>query len=45
MLFNEKKGNAKEHLLKFIETLEVYGFDDNLKLKEFSKSLTEQAHT
>ena len=45
MLFNGKKGSAKEHLLKFIETLEVYGFDDDLKLKEFSKSLTEKAYT
>ena len=45
MLFNGKRGSAKEHLLKFIETLEVYGFDDDLKLKEFSKSLTEKAYT
>ena len=45
MLFNGKKGSAKEHLLKFIETLEVYGLDDDLKLKEFSKSLTEKAYT
>ena len=43
MLFNGKNGSAKEHLLKFIETLGVYGMDDNLKLKEFSKSLTEKA--
>ena len=45
MLFNGKKESAKEHLLKFIETLEVYGLDDDLKLKEFSKSLTENAYT
>ena len=45
MLFNGKKGSAKEHLLKFIETLEVYGFNDDLKLKEFSKSLSEKANT
>ena len=45
MLFNGKNGSAKEHLLKFIETLGVYGLDEDLKLKEFSKSLTEKAYT
>ena len=45
MMFNGKKGSAKEHLLKFIETIGVYGLDDDLKLKEFSKSLTEKAYT
>ena len=45
ILFNGKNGSAKEHLLKFIETLGVYGLDDDLKLKEFSKSLTEKAYT
>ena len=43
MLFNGKKGSTKEYLLKFIKTLEVYGLDDDLKLKEFSKSLIEKA--
>ena len=45
MLFNGKNGSAKEHLLKFIETLGVYGLDDDLRVKEFSKSLTEKAYT
>lgn len=44
MLFNGKKGNIKEQLLKFIETLDMYGIDDDLKLKEFSKSLIEKGH-
>ena len=45
MLFNGKKGSTKEQLLKFIETLEVYELDDDLKLKECSKPLTEKAYT
>ena len=45
MLFNGKNGSAKEHLLKFIETLGVYGLDDDLKLKEVSKSFTKKAYT
>ena len=45
MLFNGKNGSAKEHLLKFIETLGVYRLDDDLKLREFSKSLTKKAYT
>ena len=45
MLFNGKNGSAKEHLLKFIEVLRVHGLDDDLKLKEFSKSLTKKDYT
>ena len=44
MLFNGKKGSAKKDLLKFIEKLEVCRFDNDLKLKEFSKSLTKKAY-
>ncbi|MBA0597633.1 hypothetical protein Gorai_007434, partial [Gossypium raimondii] len=31
--------------MKFVETLGVVGLDDDLKLREFSKSLTEKAYT
>ena len=31
--------------MKFVETLRVAGLDDDLKLKEFSKSLTKKAYT
>ena len=37
-------GDANEHVMKFVETLSVAGLDDNLKLTEFSKSLTEKAY-
>ncbi|EOY00436.1 H0502G05.11 protein [Theobroma cacao] len=43
--FNGKTGDAREHVMKFVETLGVAGLDDDLKLKEFSKSLTEKAYT
>ena len=43
--FNGKTGDAHEHVMKFEETLGVAGLDDDLKLKEFSKSLTEKAYT
>ncbi|OMO61386.1 Ubiquitin-conjugating enzyme, E2 [Corchorus capsularis] len=44
-LFDRKTGDAREHVMKFVETLGVPGLDDDLKLKEFSKSLTEKAYT
>ncbi|OMO98613.1 reverse transcriptase [Corchorus capsularis] len=43
--FDGKSGDAKEHVMKFVETLGVAGLDDDLKLKEFSKSLTGKAYT
>ncbi|OMO94501.1 Ribosomal protein L46 [Corchorus capsularis] len=44
-LFDGKTGDAREHVMKFVETLGVAGLDDDLKLKEFSKSLTGKAYT
>ena len=44
-LFDGKNGDAREHLMKFVETLGVAGLDNDLKLKEFSKSLTGKAYT
>ncbi|MBA0880625.1 hypothetical protein Goshw_009465 [Gossypium schwendimanii] len=34
-----------KHVMKFVKTLGVDGLDDDLKLKEFSKSLIEKAYT
>ncbi|XP_028079593.1 uncharacterized protein LOC114281339 [Camellia sinensis] len=41
--FDGKQGNAREHVVRFIETLGVHGSDHSLHLREFSKSLTERA--
>ncbi|EOX99301.1 Uncharacterized protein TCM_007935 [Theobroma cacao] len=38
-------GDAREHVMKFVETLGVMGLDDDLKLKEFSKSLIDKVYT
>ncbi|XP_028063532.1 uncharacterized protein LOC114266798 [Camellia sinensis] len=43
--FNRKQGNTREHVVRFIETLGVYGSDHSLRLREFSKSLTERAYS
>ncbi|EOX93932.1 H0502G05.11 protein [Theobroma cacao] len=43
--FNGKIGDAREYVMKFVETLRVAGLDDNLKLEEFSKTLTNKAYT
>ena len=43
--FNGKQGRAEEYLHKFVKTLNVYELDDDLKFKEFSKSLMEKVYT
>ncbi|XWS75751.1 hypothetical protein CRYUN_Cryun01aG0118900 [Craigia yunnanensis] len=43
--FNGKTSDAREHVMKFVETLSIARLDDDLKWKEFSKSLTEKAYT
>lgn len=43
--FDGKQGNAREHVVRFIETLGVYGSDHFLGLREFSKSLIERAYS
>ncbi|XP_028104160.1 uncharacterized protein LOC114303224 [Camellia sinensis] len=43
--FDGKQGNAREHVVRFIETLGVHGSDHSLRLREFSKSLTERAYS
>ncbi|XP_028113360.1 uncharacterized protein LOC114311418 [Camellia sinensis] len=42
--FDRKQANAREHVVRFIETLGVYGSDHFLRLLEFSKSLTERTY-
>ncbi|EOY32609.1 H0502G05.11 protein [Theobroma cacao] len=42
--FKGKVDDAKEHVMKFVKTLGVIGLNDNLKLKEFSKSLIEKVY-
>ena len=43
--YNGKQGNAQEHVVRFVETLGVYGVDKRLRLHEFFKSLTNHAYT
>ncbi|EOY18919.1 H0502G05.11 protein [Theobroma cacao] len=43
--FNGKTSDAREHVMKFVKTLGFASLDDNLKLKEFSKSLIEKTYT
>ncbi|MBA0631846.1 hypothetical protein Godav_000681 [Gossypium davidsonii] len=42
---NKNSSDTCEHVMKFVKTLGVDGLDDDLKLKEFSKSLIEKAYT
>ena len=39
--FDGKQGNAREHVVRFIETLGIHGSNHILRLREFSKSLTD----
>ena len=43
--YDGKKGSAVEHVSKFIDTLGPYAVDKDLCLREFSKSLCDQAYT
>ena len=44
-LFDGKKGCAREHFISFIDDLGIYADDLDLRLREFSKSLTGKAHS
>ena len=44
-LYYNRKGSAVEHVRKFIDTLRPYVGDEDLCLREFSKSLTNRAYT
>ena len=43
--YDGRKGSVVEHVSKFIDTLGLYAADENLCLREFSKSLCDQAYT
>ena len=43
--YNGRKGSAVEHVSKFIDTLGPYIADEDLCLREFSKSLCDRAYT
>ena len=43
--YDGRKGNAVEHVSKFIDTLGPYAADEDLCLREFSKSLCDRAYT
>ena len=44
-LYDGRKGSAIEHVSKFIDTLRPYVGDEDLCLREFSKSLSNRAYT
>ena len=43
--YDDRKGSAVEHMRKFINTLGPYAADEDLCLREFSKSLCDRAYT
>ena len=43
--YDGRKGSAVEHMSKFIDTLGPYATDEDLCLREFSKSLCDRAYT
>ena len=43
--YDGRKGSAVEHVSKFIDTLGSYAADEDLCLREFSKSLCDWAYT
>ena len=43
--YDGRKGSVAEHVSKFIDTLGSYAADEDLSLREFSKSLCDQAYT
>ncbi|CAL9005414.1 unnamed protein product, partial [Prunus brigantina] len=45
VLFDGRNGSPKEHVNRFIDALGPHARDYNLRLREFSKSLTDRAYT
>ena len=43
--FDGRKENLKEHIVSYIDDLGKYADDENLRLREFSKSLTDKAYS
>ena len=44
-LYDWRKGNAMEHISKFMDSIGPFAADGELCLREFSKSLTDRAYT
>ena len=44
-LYDGRKGNAMEHVSKFMDSIGPFAGDQELCLREFSKSLTDRAYT
>ena len=44
-LYDERKGNAMEHVSKFMDSMGLFVGDRELCLREFLKSLTDRAYT
>ena len=45
ILFDGRKGNPKEHVSRFIDAMGPHAGNHDLRLREFSKSLTDRAYT
>lgn len=45
VLFDERKGNPKEHVNRFIDTMGPHAGNHDLRLREFSKSLIDRTYT
>ncbi|KAK9951340.1 hypothetical protein M0R45_006790 [Rubus argutus] len=45
ILFDGRKGSPNEHISRFIDALRPHAGVHNLRLHEFSKSLTDRAYT
>ena len=44
-MYNGKNGNVKVHVIQFIDDLGTHEFDDELRLREFFKSHTDDAYS
>ena len=45
VLFDGGKGSPREYISRFIDVLGPHASDHNLRLREFSKTLTDRAYT
>ena len=44
-MYNGRTGNAREHIIQFIDDLGVFSHDPELRMREFSKSLRDRAYS
>ena len=42
--FDGRKGNVRDHVIGFIDDLWIYASDEDLRLREFSKSLIRKVY-